>query len=293
MVEQIVIQQLEFHGKCGVTEEERIVPQPIAVNATLDYPLSSFPQAANTDQLSQAIDYAQVVEQITTVGTGSPYQLLETMAERMIERIFETFPTSRVRLEVKKTHPPVKNIQGSVGVLVERTQQEQRAKTKGEPLPAQFLINHLHLVPIGQALDLACGRGRNALYLAEQGYQVTGIDKDQPALDSLMATAKERGLPNISVHSMDLEADSNTPANLTTESYDLAIVFFYLYRPIFSSLLKALKPGGMLMYETFLIDNHLQRNHPRRKEFCLQHNELLRLTSGMRVLQYEEGQTAK
>jgi hypothetical protein len=45
----------------------------------------------------------------------------------------------------------------------------------------------------------------------------------------------------------------------------------------------------MLIYETFLIDNHMQYQHPRRKEFCLMHNELLRLVPGFRILHYEEG----
>jgi hypothetical protein len=69
-------------------------------------------------------------------------------------------------------------------------------------------------------------------------------------------------------------------------------VFFYLHRSLFPAILSALKPGGVLIYETFLIDNHLQHQHPRRKEFCLGHNELLRLTSGLRVFHYDEGEHA-
>lgn len=290
MPEQVCIQQLEFHGNCGVTEAERIVAQPLAVDVTVDYPLSTIHHIAATDQLEQAIDYARVADVITSIGTGQPYHLLETMAERMIERIFEEFPAIRIRLDVRKVHPPVKNIQGSVGVRIERTKQEQKALQKTEPLPAQFLVDNLHRLPKGHVLDLACGQGRNAIFLAERGFQVTGIDRDQEVLDSLMATAKTRNITNLSVRSIDLETDINHPPDLSTETYDVAIVFLYLYRPIFPSLLKALRPGGYLMYETFLIDNHLQHKHPRRKEFCFQHNELLQLTSGMRVLQYDEGE---
>lgn len=290
MPEQILIQQLEFHGNCGVTEAERIIAQPLAVDITIDYPPSATHRIATTDQLEQAIDYARVAEVITSIGTGQPYHLLETMAEQMIERIFEQFPATRIRLDVKKIHPPVKNIQGSVGIRVDRTQKEQGALRKTEPRQAQFLVDNLDQLPKGHVLDLACGRGRNALYLAEQGFQVTGIDRDQEALNSLMATAKKRNMTNLSVRAIDLESESNRPPDLSTETYDIAIVFLYLHRPIFPSLLKALKPGGLLVYETFLIDNHLQHNHPRRKEFCLQHNELLQLTSGMRVLHYDEGE---
>jgi hypothetical protein len=68
------------------------------------------------------------------------------------------------------------------------------------------------------------------------------------------------------------------------------IGFFYLFRPLFAPILQALKPGGMLVYETFLIDNYFRHHHPRRWEFCLAHNELLRLTSSLRVLHYDEGE---
>ncbi len=56
---------------------------------------------------------------------------------------------------------------------------------------------------------------------------------------------------------------------------------------------EALKPGGVLLYETFLIDQHLRTGHPQRREYCLEHNELLHLFSGLRVLFYHEGQDAK
>jgi aminopeptidase-like protein len=51
-----------------------------------------------------------------------------------------------------------------------------------------------------------------------------------------------------------------------------------------------LKPNGVLIYETFTIDNYVHHRHPRRWEFCLAHNELLRLTSNLRVLSYDEGE---
>ena len=67
------------------------------------------------------------------------------------------------------------------------------------------------------------------------------------------------------------------------------VVFFYLHRALFPSLIESLKPNGVLIYETFTIDNYLRHRHPRRWEFCLAHNELLRLTSTLRVLSYDEG----
>ena len=71
---------------------------------------------------------------------------------------------------------------------------------------------------------------------------------------------------------------------------NVIVVFFYLHRALFPALIESLKPNGVLIYETFTIDNYLRHRHPRRWEFCLAHNELLRLTSNLRVLSYDEGE---
>ena len=91
-------------------------------------------------------------------------------------------------------------------------------------------------------------------------------------------------------HNQYLEKDSDDPPSLGENEYTGIIVFYYLYRPIIPNIIKALKLGGILIYETFHVDNHHQYNHPRRKEFCLEDNELLHLTSKMHILHYEEGQ---
>jgi SAM-dependent methyltransferase len=145
----------------------------------------------------------------------------------------------------------------------------------------------------GTILDVAAGRGRNALFLASLGFSIDAIDRDERALGELADHAKERGLTELRVHLLDLESETVAESVLDSEQYndryDGVIVFFYLYRPLFPVIIRALKPGGVLVYETFLIDNHFHYQHPRRKEFCLEHNELLRLTQGLRVLHYEEG----
>ena len=95
--------------------------------------------------------------------------------------------------------------------------------------------------------------------------------------------------PDISSRVLDLEPPPPQEPHLGHEAYDAILVFFYLHRPLFPSLIEALKPGGVLLYETFTVDNHVQRQHPKRREFCLTHSELLRLTSGLRILHYDEG----
>jgi len=283
MAERLIIERLEFQGHCGTTAAERKLAQPIGVDLELDYPLGA---AAETDNIERAVDYAKVAERIIEVGRARECCLLETLAERLSAMVFAEFPVSRLSLWVRKLVPPVTGVRGSVGVRLDRT----RATQIMEPRPSRFLMEQLPLLPKGTALDVATGRGRNALYLAAQGYAVEGVDRDEQALAELATTARQRNLTNLVVRHLDLEADPDSPRDFPKERYDVILGFFYLYRPLFPPLLEALKPGGMLVYETFLIDNHLRRRHPRRREFCLSHNELLRLTTGLRVLHYDEGE---
>lgn len=289
MPDHLVIEHLEFQGYCGVTDAERQVPQPIAVDAELDYPPQAMAAAASTDAIAHAMDYATVAQCLVDLGTGRQFHLLESLAEQMAAAIFSGFPVERVRLWVRKTAPPVKHVEGSVGVRLDR------ARTTRTPdlLPARLLLEHRHRLPIGSqaaALDVACGRGRNALYLAEQGLTVDAVDRDEQALAELAATARRRPLPALATHVINLETDTAHPPALPRARYNIITVFFYLYRPLFPVLIRALKPGGWLIYETFTLDNHLRRQHPRRREFCLEPNELLALTQGLRVLHYDEGE---
>lgn len=288
MMERVIVERLEFHGHCGVTPEERQTPQPIAVDIALTYPPGAFSQAAERDAIGHAVDYARVAERIVQLGTAQSFTLVETLAERISTTVLSEFPVSTLRLWVRKLAPPLKDVRGSVGVRLERS----RTALLPDPPPARFLLEQIGRLPKGTALDLASGRGRNALYLAGLGYTVEAVDRDQQALAALADTAGRRHLQNVTTRHWDVEADPIGPPDLGQARYDVILVFFYLYRPLFPSLLRALKPGGMLVYETFLIDNHQRRHHPRRKEFCLAHNELLRLTDGLRVLHYEEGEQA-
>jgi dihydroneopterin aldolase len=282
MAAQLVIERLEFQGHCGVTAEERQIPQPIAVDLELHYPVRALETAAQSGDIAQAVDYAKVADRVLEVATGQHFRLVETLAERLVTLLLAEFPVSRVRLWVRKTAPPLKTVNGSVGVRLDRARPLQ---TPGTP-PARFLLEQGHRLPKGTVLDVACGSGRNALYLATQGSLVEGVDRDEQALAAVSAEAKQRSLTNLTLRCLDLEAEPDIPK----ERYDGIVVFFFLYRPLVPVLVQALKPGGVLVYETFLIDNHLRQGHPRRREFCLAHNELLHLAAGLRILLYDEGE---
>ena len=287
MDSKLILKGIRFSGHCGVTPEERNQPQPILVDLELDCPAS---QSSETDQIQDTIDYAQVIDRVVDIGTHHHVCLVETLVERISQTLCDEFPILGMEIWIRKTAPPLKERVDSVGVRLSRegnTLSQQSLSFIDEP--ASLLIEQQHMIPKGTILDVATGHGRNAIYLARQGYSVTGIDRDVEALHSVQQKAEKLKLPNLAFHVQDLEEGTTESLHLGEETYDGILVFFYLHRPLFPSLIRALKPGGVLIYETFLIDNHHIHQHPRRQEFCLQHNELLQLTDTLRILYYEEG----
>jgi len=285
MSNAIVIECLEFRGRCGVTSEERAIPQPLAVDLELHYQPGPMEL---TDDLACTIDYAEVSQRVVAIGTSQNSCLLETLAECLMMMLFNEFPVERIKLWVRKLHPPITHVAGSVGVTIERTRLAQQTDRIAHA-PARFLVEQLHRLPKGRALDIAAGTGRHSLFLATHGYHVDAIDRDGMALERLSTDAQACTAGAVSTRKMDLEQPPPYEPDLGKDTYDVIIVFFYLYRPLFPYLMEALKPGGMLVYETFTIDNYFHHKHPKRWEFCLAPNELLRLTSNLRVLHYDEG----
>jgi FolB domain-containing protein len=276
--DRLIIERLEFQGFCGVSENERDVAQPMAVDLELAFDMAP---AAATDDLTRSVDYIRVTEQVLAIAQTERFHLLETLAERLAHAILTGFPVTEVTLWVRKLKPPVKGVRDSTGARITR----RPADSPDTDRPADWLVQHRPLLSIGRALDLACGRGRNAIYLAREGFQVAAWDRDADALEALQAQATSRGITTITIRLVDLERESEIPAS----SFDVILVCYYLQRDLVPQIMRALKPGGLVVYETFLIDNHERFNHPRRREFCLNHNELLALFAGLRVLAYREG----
>ena len=285
MSSHIIIERLEFRGRCGVTAEERAKPQPLAVDVEMDAPLDA---AGRSDNLADTIDYANIARRLVEIGTTQEAALLETMAERFLAMLFADFPITRANLWLRKLHAPISQVTRSVGIRIDRTRLAQQLSGI-EPKPAPFLVEQLHRLPKGRALDVAAGGGRHSLYLAARGFHVDAIDRDETALSQLAAAAAAKTLPGIKPRAVDLEQPAPFDPGFGHETYDVVIVFFYLHRPLFPFFIDALKPGGVLIYETFTIDNYTHHKHPRRWEFCLSHNELLRMTSTLQILHYDEG----
>jgi tellurite methyltransferase len=150
--------------------------------------------------------------------------------------------------------------------------------------PAAFLVENIALLPIGRALDVAMGNGRNAIYLAGAGFTVEGIDNSPEAIESARKAAKEAGVA-ITTQIADLEGGNYL---IEKSVYDVIICFNYLHRPLIPCIKEGIRPGGMVVYETFIVDQ-AQFGHPRNPDYLLKHNELLDMFRDFRCLRYHEG----
>jgi tellurite methyltransferase len=150
-----------------------------------------------------------------------------------------------------------------------------------ERAPTEFLVAHADLIH-GRVLDVAAGSGRNALFLARRGNAVDAIDISFTGLHSARAAATAEGIELRAVQA-DLECFP-----LPVARYDAAINIRYLQRSLFEPLQRAVKPGGIILFETFLIDQQMFE-HPRNPAHMLQHGELRRAFAGCEILVYSEG----
>jgi SAM-dependent methyltransferase len=151
--------------------------------------------------------------------------------------------------------------------------------------PSVWLTQHAPWLPARAiALDVACGRGRHAIWLAEQGSSVTALDRNEEAIDQLRREADTRGLPIVALV-RDLEVGEPM---LGIAAFDLVVVVHYLHRPLFPALIAALRPGGLLVYETFT-RAQAARGKPTNPDFLLEEGELQRLVQPLEILDWREG----
>jgi SAM-dependent methyltransferase len=138
----------------------------------------------------------------------------------------------------------------------------------------------------GPVVDLACGEGRHAQALAERGIPVVGLDRRAEALHALRDQARRAGL---AVQPLRADLESARWLPLAPARCAALLVFRYLHRPLAPALEEALRPGGLLLYETFTI---FQREHgygPVNPAFLLEPGELPRLFPRLEVLSFWEG----
>jgi 2-polyprenyl-3-methyl-5-hydroxy-6-metoxy-1,4-benzoquinol methylase len=160
----------------------------------------------------------------------------------------------------------------------------QRYRNNSEPLPsaAPVLADNRHLLPsAGCALDLACGLGGNALLLAQHGLAVWAWDSSAVAIDKVSQLAQTQNL-SIQTELRDVVVSPPTP-----DSFDVITVSRFLERSLAAALIAALKPGGLLFYQTFTAIK-AQSGGPSNPAYLLADNELLHLFAGLRLRVYRE-----
>ena len=151
--------------------------------------------------------------------------------------------------------------------------------------PTRWLLEHEHLLPTtGDALDVACGRGRNAFWLAGRGLRTVALDRDEAAVRFVAEEAERRRLP-VRAAVADLETEPNP---LPLDRYDVVLVVHYLHRPLFPALTATLRRGGLLVYETFT-RGQAERGRPTNPAFLLELGELRELVQPLEIVVEREG----
>ncbi|ABV35434.1 methyltransferase type 12 [Shewanella sediminis HAW-EB3] len=158
-------------------------------------------------------------------------------------------------------------------------------KLKVEPEAAAELITHFAplepLPPSGEVLDLACGGGRNGLWFAQREHRLTFIDK---SLDGLSSRSNKHRY-------LEWDLEDGTAPHLPQEQFDVVLVFNYLHRPLFSQIKTAVKPGGLIFYETFT-EKQAEIGRPRNPDFLLKPLELRSKFDKWDCLHYFEGEVS-
>ena len=152
--------------------------------------------------------------------------------------------------------------------------------------PAAFLKQKIGGLKKGKALVLAMGEGRNAVYLAQNGFDVTGVDISDVAIEKCNKLAEER---NTTVNAVVADL---TDYDMGEAQFDLITKFYYYEPSIFPQIIDALKPGGMFILEQFSIDHLRYRETssfgPRNPDYLIKPNELLEHFKSLRILYYED-----
>ena len=150
--------------------------------------------------------------------------------------------------------------------------------------PSPFLEQALGGLPRGRTLEIACGTGRNAVFLALAGFDVEAWDQDSVALLRAQDLARRHG---VSIRTVTANLEAEAPPSLGESAFALVACFRYLHRPLIPSLARAVAPGGHLIYETFR-EGQEQFGRPHRPRFLLRSGELREAFASLEIVHYDE-----
>ena len=149
--------------------------------------------------------------------------------------------------------------------------------------PTAFLKEKLSLLKKGKALVLAMGEGRNAVYLAENGFDVTGVDISEIGIEKCERLAEERG---VVVNSIVADL---TDYDMGKEQYNLITNFYFYDKSILTRVIESLRPGGIFIFETYSRDHPKHSKFgPKNPDYLVKPNELLEIFKSLRILYYED-----
>jgi tellurite methyltransferase len=174
----------------------------------------------------------------------------------------------------------------------------REAAQNSPPEPASIVSEWLPLLPLGAALDLACGTGRHTLMLAARGQFVNAVDWSGTGLNILENRARKAKL-SVSRADDASAAGSRTQSirliqanlediQLPDASFSLILCLQYLQRSLFQQMAAALRPGGVLVFETFTQAQLNYTGGPRNPAYLLESGELRTAFPGLHTLFYRE-----
>jgi len=144
--------------------------------------------------------------------------------------------------------------------------------------PAKLLVEAVADIAPGRALDLACGAGRNAIWLARNGWEVVAVDGASEAI----RLVREHE-PRVEGRVLDLE--TGAPLPFEDDSFDLAVILYYLHRPLFAEARRVVRPGGLIVTAV--------RTRGINPRFCVSPGELVTFFEGWDVLHQRDGEIAE
>ncbi len=149
--------------------------------------------------------------------------------------------------------------------------------------PTPWLVDNFHFLPKGLALDVAMGNGRNAIFLATRGFDVDGVDIDPDVVAKARATARRFHAP---IRAIVGNVEDGTYI-IPIETYDAIVVFNYLHRPLFRDIKDGLKPGGVVIYQTYL-EAQAKLGRPTNPAHLLKAGELAQMLAEFEILRVHE-----
>jgi SAM-dependent methyltransferase len=158
----------------------------------------------------------------------------------------------------------------------------------GSNIPESFLIDHVSMLKPGSVYDIACGTGRNSIFLAQNGFEVFSIDISDVALTGLKEFSKKS---NLDIKTIELDLNLKSGFNNLSKVNNIVAVHYKIPDDFLNIIPSLLRENGIFLYYTFNLKHSEARDF--RKEFCLKPNELVKKNWKLNLLKYLSFQNEK